>query len=596
MNNSVLLKKMLFNAVIVLLVPAMLVVFEVVLRVVGYGYSTEPFIRHQDLPEIYSDNPKYRHKYFPSQSGLEPVAQVNVFDFNKSSDTLRGFIVGGSSAQGYPFETNHSFSKILEKALQSAGKFRKVEIVNLGMSAMSSYYDRDSAIKALNYQPDFLVVYSGHNEYYGTVSYSTGGSFEQKNVYLFLKEFRTFQLFFELLNGGKSQSLTESQMAIQYDNRTIPSDTKIDEEVATVFVNNVAAIVSEYSRRGIPVIVAEPVSNLFDMPPFAGQADKTLNQTVKEYSNEIRTQDLVSIQKRESDPRIQASLQTNANIMYLTAAANSLLGRNAYDLFVRAKDNDIVPFRARSTLSKRLTEYLKKFDSPLVSYIATSDQIGAQFGVEALSNTFFVDHLHFNFTGNKILASLVAEKVSAAFNFSEKSNKIMETFLNSDDQIRESIHLLPLPEEIAYQSLEGIFAFPPYSTMLVPYRGWAPPKSPSSGILSENVAQAVKAGDKNQAYSRLYSELSNKRDIAHQKEYFDQLVYVRPTNFEGYLASAKFYGLVLMDIEKATQFFTQAYRLSHRSKAVYDEMFRFFYATSKRNVLDLIIAQYGSPN
>jgi len=50
---------------------------------------------------------------------------------------------------------------------------------------MSSYYVKDLAAKLRKYAPDFIVVYSGHNEYYGTIGALTGGNYFTKNLYLF---------------------------------------------------------------------------------------------------------------------------------------------------------------------------------------------------------------------------------------------------------------------------------------------------------------------------------------------------------------------------------------------------------------------------
>src|SRR5690606_25363071 len=116
----------------------------------------------------------------------------NLFAAEKPPSRLRIFVVGGSTAQGYPYQRNHSFTAIAQAALRSVGA--DVEVVNLGNSAMSSYYVREVLGDLPEYEPDAVVVYAGHNEYYGTPSIFTGGSHTTRMALLQLKKYRSVQL------------------------------------------------------------------------------------------------------------------------------------------------------------------------------------------------------------------------------------------------------------------------------------------------------------------------------------------------------------------------------------------------------------------
>jgi hypothetical protein len=108
-------KKSAFIAIVILIIPVTLLLIEIVMRLFGMGYSTEPFLEHQTLKGYYYDNPEYHFKYYPSSSHTVQKAYTpNFFMLEKGPNTLRGIIIGGSSVQGFPFESNHSFEAIAE--------------------------------------------------------------------------------------------------------------------------------------------------------------------------------------------------------------------------------------------------------------------------------------------------------------------------------------------------------------------------------------------------------------------------------------------------------------------------------------------------
>jgi tetratricopeptide (TPR) repeat protein len=84
----------------------------------------------------------------------------------RPEDSLRVVVVGGSAVAGLGFGPNGSFPRQLERMLEELLAGREVEVLNLGVVALSSREVRwiaDDACRHLD--PDVLVVCTGNNEF-----------------------------------------------------------------------------------------------------------------------------------------------------------------------------------------------------------------------------------------------------------------------------------------------------------------------------------------------------------------------------------------------------------------------------------------------
>ena len=84
----------------------------------------------------------------------------------KPADALRIVVVGGSAVAGLGYGPNVTFPRHLERRLRRAWPEREIEVLNLGVVALSSRevlaIVEDVCASA---EPDVLVVYSGNNEF-----------------------------------------------------------------------------------------------------------------------------------------------------------------------------------------------------------------------------------------------------------------------------------------------------------------------------------------------------------------------------------------------------------------------------------------------
>ena len=87
------------------------------------------------------------------------------FSAHKKADGLRIFCLGGSSSFGLPWGADTAFTGVLGDVLAKAHPDRQIEAVNASGISYAMHRLRILSEEILRYDPDILVIYSGHNEF-----------------------------------------------------------------------------------------------------------------------------------------------------------------------------------------------------------------------------------------------------------------------------------------------------------------------------------------------------------------------------------------------------------------------------------------------
>ena len=583
------MKKLIFNIIFIVIVVFCFFMLEILLRVLKVGYSTEPFVLHPQLRQFYIDNKELRLKYYPRKIDLSRDPIKNIFMAHKPEGLLRGFVIGGSAAEGFPFYSNHSFSKILEAALSESGKFKKVEVINLGFSAMSSYYVADVSKKLLKYKPDFVVIYSGHNEYYGTISATTGGGHLTKKIYLALKELRFFQLIFEILGRSQWKGIySRTMMAEQFNNRVLPFNEKLDNYVAKCYIKNIDEVIKEFTSKGIHVIWVEPVCNLIDMPPFKGKNDNKLSNYIVPYYNAIILKKKGDVEKIEKELKGLSGVSENANFIYLNALKDYYFGHNAkLDGFIEAKDKDLVPFRVRTPIVEAIKNYMNSHKNQYLHYIPLQSRIEKNFGSGGFGNNIFIDHLHFNFKGHILMAGIIAQEIANIYGFGKNERKKVIEFLMDENRIREKIYFTPLNDFVAYRSILLLSKQIPYSDMLIKF---VPSPDLRNPFLTNKDAYIL---SEEELFNKVLNEFIEKKDFKKALFYLNSVLAIYPGEARNYLAMADLQSM--LNQEEAFYNYVLAYVLSGRKYEYYKKLEDYLISRHQDVMLNKIISMYGKP-
>jgi tetratricopeptide (TPR) repeat protein len=277
------------------------------------------------------------------------------------------------------------FSRILNHRLSDAFPGWHIEVMNTAMTAINSYALLDFIDELLDHEPDGILIYSGHNEFYGAMGVASMESLGQYrwvvNTFLKLTRFRTFLLVRDFVGQirrwiedtvqeGSASVYTETLMERIVADQTIRYGSRMYELGKHQFEANLRAIYKKAKERGVPVLISELVSNVRDQAPFVSQATDSLPSALEVYR---------LAQKLEAEKKYADAKRT----------------------YERAKDLDELRFRAPEEFNKIIHRVAAEFSEPVVpmkSYFEKASLNGL------VGDNLMTDHLHPNIEGYFIMA------------------------------------------------------------------------------------------------------------------------------------------------------------------------------------------------
>ena len=372
-------RRVAFRVIAGLLPFALLLLIEGLLRLVGYGQDYALFIDAPDHPGYRMMNPNVSEKYFATPENAT-LGNQELFLADKDSSTFRIFVLGASTGLGYPYLHNGSFHRWLHYRLMHAVPETHFEIINLSLTAVTTYTLLDFARQLVDYQPDAVLVYAGHNEYYGTLGVGStsrlGNNPTLVRAMIWLRDFRLVQLLGNAVNGLRrslagAPDLRTNLMQRLAAEQAIPLGSEIYQQGVDQYETNLNDLLEVLNDHQIPVLLSNLVSNEKDLPPFV--SDSTEGE--------------------------------------VSAAAQFARGQRAYAQenfeeakthFVQAKEHDQLRFRAPEAMNAVVEQLAERYASVVLvdaqRVFATHSPHGI-FGQETL-----LEHVHPNLYGYALLS------------------------------------------------------------------------------------------------------------------------------------------------------------------------------------------------
>jgi tetratricopeptide (TPR) repeat protein len=372
------------------------VLLETGLRIFNYGVDISQWVKITN--EKYILNPEVARRYFYSTENI-PSSNQNSFDVIKKGNAFRIFILGGSSAAGYPFTPNGDFGKYVKNRLEYEYPSAKIEVVNVAMTAVNSYTLRDLFPGVVEQKPDLILIYAGHNEYYGALGVgsleSLGKSPFIVHTALYFNRFKTFQLVRNILkgitgifSGSEAVSKAGTLMARMAQDKLIKFNSDVYYAGLKQYESNMNDILGVAKDKNIPVILGTVACNLKDQPPFVSTATEGFPNAVDIY-NSAKT------------------FLVDGDIT------------KADSLFRLAKDLDALRFRAPEA-TNRITKNLgRKFNYPVIEVDKEFDKASPG---QIVGNNLMVDHLHPTLSGYRLLGKIFYKKMNEV-NYLPKTKK-----------------------------------------------------------------------------------------------------------------------------------------------------------------------------
>jgi tetratricopeptide (TPR) repeat protein len=334
-------------------------------------------------------NPRIGDRYFP-RDGVVPTPRPNsLFLKDKPEDFYRVFVMGDSIVTGWPYHRHVGFSSILEQRLADALPGITVEVVNLGVAAFNSYSLLDMMDEVLEQEPDVILLYTGHNEYYGALGAAStatlGHSRWLVNMNLWLQDFKTVQLIKEgtyrvremIAASEEDNQAHRTLMGQVVGNKAILLGDEVYERGIRQFEGNLNDILEKADEADVPVVISDLVMNLRDIEPF------------------------ISIPAADGESADQSYEQAQN----LEAEGNFTDAKQQY---TRAKDLDALRFRAPSEFDGIIQFAAKKNNAHLVSLRENFEEASPG---GTPGNSLFLEHLHPTVEGHFLMSETFFDSV-----------------------------------------------------------------------------------------------------------------------------------------------------------------------------------------
>ncbi|OGU74722.1 MAG: hypothetical protein A2V93_05060 [Ignavibacteria bacterium RBG_16_34_14] len=524
-----------FRIILILIPFTFFILLEICLRIFNYGMDNSQWVSATD-DKIYL-NPQIAKRYFYTTKNV-PYSNQDFFDIEKKSNAFRVFIVGESSAAGYPFSPLGSFSQYLKKRLELVYPSSKIEVVNIGLTAINTYAIRDLFPGVLEQKPDLILIYTGHNEYYGALGVgsmeSLGSSRGFVNLLLYLNKFKTVELLrntikdilktFDDDGNGKTGTLMSRMAKDQY--ITLDSDTYADG--ISQFDGNMTDILEMAKEKNVPVILSTLVSNLKDQNPFVSIKSKRLPE---------------------------------AKVVYNNAKSEFRSGnrQKADSLFRFAKDLDALRFRAPEKINQTIKLLGKKFNYPVINI----DSVFASVSPDGITgNNLMTDHLHPTLEGYQLIGKIYFQKMNE-MNYLPASEPVKLTDEQQDSITIANFNFTKLDSVIADFRIRMLKNDWPFVN--------PENKQPNSAILnSNNVMDSIAAQLLNdeiiweKAHRKAAAYYLGIKDIDSFLDEMDVLICQYPVVFEyyDYVANAL---IPLKDYNRAYKYLVTGYEIKPRA-------------------------------
>jgi tetratricopeptide (TPR) repeat protein len=297
------------------------------------------------------------------------------FRAEKPAGGFRLFVLGGSSAWGFPWGAEVAFAHPLGLALEAARPGRTIESINAAAMSYGSHRLRIVAREVLGYSPDAIVVFEGHNEFVERRFYrdQLAGPSTAARLRAVALHLRTFSAMSRAIDSLRSEERNEddaSRPAGELLGLDVRREVSVGvgpaerEEARASFEQNLRAILDDAERAGARVVLCTVPSNVKDWVPNESRFDnkvglmqrQDLMRRLDEGKRALESGDAASaIGSLEQAVAIDGGY---AEALYRLGQAYEAAGReaDAYGAYVRARDADSKPARAISAFNQMIRE------------------------------------------------------------------------------------------------------------------------------------------------------------------------------------------------------------------------------------------------
>nr|WP_201724029.1 hypothetical protein [Rhodopirellula sp. SM50] len=407
----------------------------------------------------------------PDSTRLEiPPSRLNFFRpasfaADKPGNTRRIFVLGGSTVQGRPYETETAFAKWMQLRLEAQDPSHGYEVVNCGGVSYASYRIAIVLEEVLRYQPDAIVLYTGHNEYLEERSYSTieweSNPLQRLAQCSYLV--RSIRRHLRPPAGHRQDLPAELKTRLDFVDgmARYVRDEPWRRGVVNHFRVTLERMIGMCEAADVPLLVCVPTSDVVNTPPLKVQMADLDQAALDDF---LRHQAIAEDNRLAEGRRLaacKACLEIDpehAGIHYLAGMLHWEHGRarQAGEHLYAARDHDVCPLRATTPVLQTILQSAERHRLRPIRCDQLFDRTDSQWRpipdrIEDPQR--FVDHVHPTIAGHQEIALAVSDAVMELFQITATASA------EESYRARATQHLASLDETYfarGKQRLEGL--------------------------------------------------------------------------------------------------------------------------------------------
>lgn len=282
-SKTTILKKLAAAVTVCLVIPGLLLIcLEIAAGYSPRAFPTSLFVKDTatDGSTVLRVNYQVGYRFFPGRLARKPLAEF--MPTPKPAERLRIFVLGESAARGEQL-ADFSFARILQAFFNQNNPAKKVEVINTGIPAINSWVLREFAKEIVNYEPDLIIIYAGHNEFigpYGPASvFGLTGNRTGILAAIMASSLKLVQLWRpDQSPEGLQQGWQGLEMFLR---NKILSASQALQTCLNNWEQNLADIMQIAQQHKVPVVWCRVPVNLLDCAPFISDTNGLATGTIK---------------------------------------------------------------------------------------------------------------------------------------------------------------------------------------------------------------------------------------------------------------------------------------------------------------------------
>ncbi|MDA0337394.1 MAG: hypothetical protein O2782_19705, partial [bacterium] len=334
--------------------------------------------------------------------------------------TFRVVVAGASTVQGYPHPHRLAAPALLQAMLTDVLPGQVVEVFNLGITSIASFAVAKTVDAAMELHPDVVVIYCGHNEYYGIYGAGAGTSQWATRSHYSLMSWRLPHALKSMMDwvGGTRVSSGQLLETMARRGQVALLDGRRQNAVEQL-TRNLTDAVMTCRASGVRPVLCTLTANDEEFAPAGSSspdpstaADLLWSEHVEAARVALRTPGASAAST--ALVRLEAADTLFSDSAWLAFLKGQALRRQGRDeeadrCFIRARNLDTMPWRAPSDHNRAIRDVARRHQVELAdveaAFVAASRP--ARPGFDLL-----VDHVHPTLRGQALLARTLVQVVS----------------------------------------------------------------------------------------------------------------------------------------------------------------------------------------